>query len=203
MLSPPGPRQGQRGRPAGRHQARQPRGTVTGLLGMDRVLPASVKDAGTVTRAPAGPRRLPAPQSGLPGPPDLASPRPERRVRDFWLFDSMCARIPAAGRLNRSPAGTAAYVSPALRRPFLRAARRDTEVTAESARCSDLAVRVDGSRRSATSARRCTSVRVSGRAMASSSHMRRRLEKNAHMLRSLRCLRRSLRYPLCLRLIAS
>ena len=91
MLSPPGPRQGQRGRPAGRHPARQPRGTVTGLLGMDRVLPASVKDAGTVTRAPAGPRRLPAPQSGLPGPPDLASPRPKRRVRDLWLFDSMCA----------------------------------------------------------------------------------------------------------------
>jgi hypothetical protein len=70
------------------------------LLGMERVLPASVKDAGTVTRAQADPRRLPAPQSGLPGPPDLASPRPERRVRDLWLFDSMCARIPAAGRLT-------------------------------------------------------------------------------------------------------
>jgi hypothetical protein len=74
----------------------------------------------------------------------------------------------------------------ALRRSARRAVRRDTVVTAESAWCSAFAVRVDGSRRSAISARRCTSARVSGTAMASNSHMRRRLEKNAHMLRSLR-----------------
>jgi hypothetical protein len=42
---------------------------------------------------------------------------------------------------------------------------------------------VDGSRRPAASARRCTSARVSGRAIASSTHIRRRLEKNAHMFR--------------------
>jgi hypothetical protein len=71
----------------------------------------------------------------------------------------------------------------ALRRSALRAVRRDTAVTAESAWCSAFAVRVDGSRRPAASARRWTSARVSGRAMASSSHVRRRLEKNAHMLR--------------------
>jgi Type I phosphodiesterase / nucleotide pyrophosphatase len=71
----------------------------------------------------------------------------------------------------------------ALRRSALRAARRDTAVTVESAWCSAFAVRVDGSRRSAASARRCTSARVSGRAIASSSHIRRRLEKNAHMFR--------------------
>ena len=71
----------------------------------------------------------------------------------------------------------------ALRRSALRAARRDTAVTVESAWWSAFAVRVDGSRRSAASARRCTSARVSGRAIASSNHIRRRLEKNAHMLR--------------------
>jgi hypothetical protein len=57
---------------------------------------------------------------------------------------------------------------------------------------------VDGSRRSAASARRWTSARVSGRAMASSNHIRRRLEKNAHMRRvpsSFREVPR--RYPLC------
>jgi hypothetical protein len=87
----------------------------------------------------------------------------------------------------------------ALRRSALRAVRRDTAVTAESAWCSAFAVRVDGSRRPAASARRWTSARVSGRAMASSSHVRRRLEKNAHMLRvpssSLRKVPR--RYPHC------
>ena len=77
-----------------------------------------------------------------------------------------------------------------MRRSALRAARRDTAVTVESAWCSAFAVRVDGSRRSAASARRCTSVRVRGRAIASSTHIRRRLEKNAHMLRSLRRLPR-------------
>ena len=56
-------------------------------------------------------------------------------------------------------------------------------MTAESAWNSAFAVRVDGSRRSAASARRWTSARVSGRAMASSSHIRKRLEKNAHMLK--------------------
>jgi hypothetical protein len=71
----------------------------------------------------------------------------------------------------------------ALRRSALRAARRDTAVTVESAWWSAFAVRVDGSRRSAACARRCTNARVSGRAIASSSHIRRRLEKNAHMLR--------------------
>jgi hypothetical protein len=71
----------------------------------------------------------------------------------------------------------------ALRRSALRAARRDTAVTVESAWWSAFAVRVDGSRRSAACARRCTSARVSGTAIASSSHIRRRLEKNAHMLR--------------------
>ena len=70
-----------------------------------------------------------------------------------------------------------------MRRSALRAVRRETAVTVESAWCSAFAVRVDGSRRSAASARRCTSARVSGRAMASNSHIRRRLEKNAHMLR--------------------
>ncbi len=74
----------------------------------------------------------------------------------------------------------------AWRRSFLRVARRDTPVTAESACRSVFAVRVDGLRRSAASARRWTSVWMSGRAMASSSHIRRRLEKNAHMVRSFR-----------------
>ena len=70
---------------------------------------------------------------------------------------------------------------PALRRSLLRAARRDAPVTAESAWRSAFAVRVDGLRRLAASARRWTTARVSGRAMVSSSHRRRRLEKKAHM----------------------
>ncbi|MGH3299544.1 MAG: hypothetical protein ACRDP7_47940, partial [Trebonia sp.] len=69
-----------------------------------------------------------------------------------------------------------------MRRSALRAARLETAVTVESARTSVLAVQVDGSRRSAASARRWTSARVNGRAMASNSHVRRRLEKNAHMI---------------------
>jgi len=86
----------------------------------------------------------------------------------------------------------------ALRRSARRAVRRDTVVTAESAWCSAFAVRVDGSRRSAISARRCTSARVSGTAMASNSHIRRRLEKNAHMLRvPSSSPRGSQRYPPC------
>ena len=64
-----------------------------------------------------------------------------------------------------------------------RIANCKTAVTVESAWCSAFAVRVDGSRRSAARARRCTSARASGRAIASSSHIRRRLEKNAHMFR--------------------
>jgi hypothetical protein len=86
----------------------------------------------------------------------------------------------------------------AWRRPALRAARRDTAVTAESAWDSVLAVRVDGSRRPAASARRWTSARISGRAMASSSHIRSRLEKNAHMLRVPSSSQQgALRYPPC------
>jgi hypothetical protein len=86
----------------------------------------------------------------------------------------------------------------ALRRSALRAVRRDTAVTAESAWCSAFAVRVAGSRRPAASARRCTSARVSGRAMASSSHSRRRREKNAHILRVPSSSRKVLRrYPRC------
>jgi hypothetical protein len=44
-------------------------------------------------------------------------------------------------------------------------------VTAESAGCSALAVRVYGSRRSAARDKRWTSTRVSGRAMANSNHV--------------------------------
>jgi hypothetical protein len=93
---------------------------------------------------------------------------------------------PGDGRGCGSPAHSRSVVvgqRSALRRFCPRAARRETAVTAESAWCSALAVRVDGSRRSAASASRWASARVSGRAMASSSHLRRRLEKNAHMLR--------------------
>jgi hypothetical protein len=93
---------------------------------------------------------------------------------------------PGDGRGCGSPAHSRSVVAgqrSALRRFCPRAARRETAVTAESAWCSALAVRVDGSRRSAASASRWASARVSGRAMASSSHIRRRLEKNAHMLR--------------------
>jgi hypothetical protein len=71
----------------------------------------------------------------------------------------------------------------AWRRSCLRAARRETALTAESAWCSALAVRAHGSRRSAASASRWTRARVSGRAMASSSHIRSLREKNTHMLR--------------------
>jgi hypothetical protein len=86
----------------------------------------------------------------------------------------------------------------ALRRSALRAVRRDTAVTAESAWRSAFAVRVAGSRRPAATARRCTSARVSGRAMASSSHSRRRREKNAHILRVPSSSRKVLRrYPRC------
>jgi hypothetical protein len=66
---------------------------------------------------------------------------------------------------------------------FLTSRPPDTAVTVESAWSSALAVRVDGSWRSAANARRWTTARVSGRAMASSSHIRKRLEKNAHMLK--------------------
>jgi hypothetical protein len=66
-------------------------------------------------------------------------------------------------------------------RAALPEARRDTVVTAESAWRSALAVRAVGSRRSAASARRWTSTRVSGNAMASSIHMRSRLDRNIHM----------------------
>jgi hypothetical protein len=93
---------------------------------------------------------------------------------------------PGDGRGCGSPARSRSVVAgqrSALRRFCPRAARRETAVTAESAWCSALAVRVDGLRRSAASASRWASARVSGRAMASSSHIRRRLEKKAHMLR--------------------
>ena len=60
-----------------------------------------------------------------------------------------------------------------------RAVRRDTAVTAESARWSSLAERA--SWRSAATARRWTSNRASGSAMAISSHLRSLTEKKTHM----------------------
>ena len=60
-----------------------------------------------------------------------------------------------------------------------RAVRRDTVVTAESARWSSLAERA--SWRSAATARRWTSNRASGSAMAISSHLRSLTEKKTHM----------------------
>ena len=78
----------------------------------------------------------------------------------------------------------------------LRAARRDTAVTVESAWCSAFAVRVDGSRRSAASARRCTSAWVSGRPIASSNQIRRAWRKTPTCSGSLRRLpRRALARP--------
>jgi hypothetical protein len=64
----------------------------------------------------------------------------------------------------------------------LRAERPDTAVIAESARRSSFALRADGSCRSAATARRWTSSRASGNAMASSSHVRSRADRNTHML---------------------
>ncbi len=87
---------------------------------------------------------------------------------------------------------------PALRRSALRAVCRETAVTVESAWCSAFAVRVDGSWRSAATAKRCTSARVSGTAMASNSHILRRLEKKTHMLKvPSSSPRGSRRYPPC------
>jgi hypothetical protein len=60
--------------------------------------------------------------------------------------------------------------------------RRDTAVTAESAWCSARAVRAEGSRRSAARARRWTTSRVSGNAMASSIQRRIRAKRNTHIL---------------------
>jgi hypothetical protein len=60
--------------------------------------------------------------------------------------------------------------------------RPDTAVTAESARRSNFALRADGSWRSAATARRWTSSRASGSAMASSSHVRSRADRKTHML---------------------
>jgi len=60
-------------------------------------------------------------------------------------------------------------------------ARRHTVVTAESAWRSALAVRAEGSRRSAASARRWTSTRATGNATDSSTHMRSLLDRNIHM----------------------
>jgi hypothetical protein len=61
-------------------------------------------------------------------------------------------------------------------------ARRDTAATAESARCSARAVRAEGSRRPAARARRWTTSRASGNAMASSSQRRIRAKRNTHIL---------------------
>ena len=61
----------------------------------------------------------------------------------------------------------------------LRAVRRDTAVTAESARWSSLAERT--SWRSAATARRWTSNRASGSAMAISSHLRSLTDRRTHM----------------------
>ena len=70
--------------------------------------------------------------------------------------------------------------------PCQRLARRetrpDTVATAESAWSSSLAVRADGSRRSAATARRCTSSRASGSAMASSSQGLQPGEEKTHIL---------------------
>ena len=70
--------------------------------------------------------------------------------------------------------------------PCQRLARRetrpDTAVTAEPAWLSSLAVRADGSRRSAATARRCTSSRASGSAMASSSQVCSREKRKTHIL---------------------
>lgn len=66
-------------------------------------------------------------------------------------------------------------------REALREARRDTAVTAESACCNALALRVAGSRCSAARARRWTATRASGNAMASSIKRRSRRKRN-HMI---------------------
>jgi hypothetical protein len=60
--------------------------------------------------------------------------------------------------------------------------RPDTAVTAESARRSSFAVWADGSWRSAATARRWTSSRASGSAIASSSQVRNRADRKTHML---------------------
>jgi hypothetical protein len=67
-------------------------------------------------------------------------------------------------------------------RVALREKRPDTAVTAESAWWSSFAVRADGTRRSAPTARRRTSSRASGSAMASSSQVRSRADRKTHML---------------------
>jgi len=66
-------------------------------------------------------------------------------------------------------------------RAALRDVRRDTVVTAESAWRSALAVRADGSRRSAATASRWTTTRAIGNAIDSSTHTRSRLNRNIHI----------------------
>ena len=64
----------------------------------------------------------------------------------------------------------------------LREERLATAPTAESAWRSSFAVRADGSWRSVATARRWTSSRASGSAMASSSQVRSRADRKAHIL---------------------
>ena len=89
------------------------------------------------------------------------------------------ARASAALRGAIRPSGGSFAGSQRL---ALREERPDTAVTAESAWRSNFALRVDGSWRSAATARRWTSSRASGSAMASSSQVRSRADRKTHML---------------------
>ena len=89
----------------------------------------------------------------------------------------------APGRVLRGTIRPAGGPSP-CQRLTRRETRPDTVVTAEPAWSSSLAARADGSRRSAATARRCTSSRASGSAMASSSlGLQPGEEKNPHTQR--------------------
>ena len=87
----------------------------------------------------------------------------------------------APGRVLRGTIRPAGGPSP-CQRLARRETRPDTVVTAEPAWSSSLAARADGSRRSAATARRCTSSRASGSAMASSSQGLQPGEEKTHIL---------------------
>src|SRR6185312_15349597 len=71
---------------------------------------------------------------------------------------------------------------PTVQRLTLPEERRDTAATAESAWRSARAVRAEGSWRLAARARRWTTIRASGNAMANSIHRRIRAKRNTHIL---------------------
>ena len=126
-------------------------------------------------------------------------PRSRAMQRTGWPA-RRAVRGPAARRCTQMPrqqdsATALVRASAALRERFdqvavprrsqrlaLREERPDTAVTAESARWSSFALRADGSWRSAATARRWTSSRASGSAMASSSQVRSRADRKTHIL---------------------